>query len=289
MIVIGNDILKVSIAKAGAELQSIFNKQTELDYLWDGNPDFWPKKSPILFPVVGGLKEGSYQYNGKTYCFNRHGFAREMDFEVESQSPTSATFVLKTSDASLSVYPFYFKFSIIYTVKANELEVKYLIENKGTEVMFFSVGAHPAFRVPLTKKDKFDDYYLSFSETENAGIYPIASDGLILNTAVPLLENTKTLPLTKELFYNDALIFKELKSTSISILTKKNKHGLTVSYTGLPYMGIWSAKDADFVCIEPWLGIGDTESTTGKLVDKEGIQTLKEAESFNGSWSVTVF
>ena len=289
MIIIGNETLKVSIATLGAELQSIYNKQTGLEYLWDANPSFWPRRSPILFPVVGGIKDGGYDYNGKTYHFNRHGFAKEMDFEVESKSDNSVTLVLKTSTASLEMYPFYFKLSIIYTVKSNELEVKYLVENKGTDKMYFSVGAHPAFKVPLTDAEQYEDYYLSFSEEENAGIYPIAANGLILNTAVPFLENTNVLPLTKELFYNDALIFKDLKSTSISILNKNNKNGLTVSYEGMPYMGIWSFKNADFVCIEPWCGLGDTETTTGNIVDKEGINTLTEAESFTRSWKVALF
>ncbi len=289
MIILNNETLKVSIATLGAELQNIYNKQTGLEYLWDANPAFWPRRSPVLFPVVGGIKNGGYDYNGKTYHFNRHGFAKEMEFEVESKSESSATLVLKTSDASLNMYPFYFKFSIVYTIIGNELEVKYVVENKGTELMYFSVGAHPAFKVPLTANENYDDYYLSFSEEENAGIYPIASDGLILNSSVPYLENTNKLPLKKELFYNDALIFKDLKSTSISILNNNNKNGLTVSYEGMPYMGIWSFRDADFVCIEPWCGLGDTETTTGNIVDKEGIVVLKEAETFSRSWKVAVF
>ena len=289
MIILNNETLKVSIATLGAELQNIYNKQTGLEYLWDANPVFWPRRSPVLFPVVGGIKNGGYDYNGKTYHFNRHGFAKEMEFEVESKSESSATLVLKTSDASLNMYPFYFKFSIVYTIIGNELEVKYVVENKGTELMYFSVGAHPAFKVPLTANENYDDYYLSFSEEENAGIYPIASDGLILNSSVPYLENTNKLPLKKELFYNDALIFKDLKSTSISILNNNNKNGLTVSYEGMPYMGIWSFRDADFVCIEPWCGLGDTETTTGNIVDKEGIVVLKEAETFSRSWKVAVF
>ena len=289
MIIIGNETLNVSIATLGAELQSIYNKQTGLEYLWDANPAFWPRRSPVLFPVVGGIKNGGYDYKGKTYHFNRHGFAKEMEFSVENKSDISATFVLKTSDASLKMYPFYFKFFIVYSVKGNELEVKYVVENKGTELMYFSVGAHPAFKVPLTPNEKYDDYYLSFNEEEKAGIYPIAADGLILNSSVPCLEDTNELPLTKELFYNDALIFKNLKSTSISILNKNNSNGLTVSYEGMPYMGIWSFKNADFVCIEPWCGLGDTETSTGNIVDKEGINCLKEAEAFIISWKVALF
>ena len=289
MITISNETLTVSIAIMGAELQNIYNKQTGIEYLWDANPNFWPKKSPILFPVVGGLKDGSYTHNGATYHFNRHGFARESEFVVEKQTESSVTFVLETSSETLKLYPFQFKFSIIYSLTGNELKNTYLIENKGIEQLLFSVGAHPAFRVPLVEGEDFTDYYLAFNEEENAGIYPILEDGLISNISEPFFNSQKEFPLKKDLFYKDALIFKELKSTSISILSKKNKHGLKYSYENFPYMGIWNAKDADFVCIEPWCGLGDVESTTGILAEKEGINKLDAGGNFTRSWTVATF
>lgn len=288
MLTISNNILKVTIATEGAELQSVFNQTTGLEYLWDAKP-IWPKRSPILFPVVGGLKDGSYEYEGGTYYFNRHGFAREENFLVGAQSETSVTLYIETTPNTRKQYPFDFKFSITYTLKDAELEVSYLVENLGDGGLYFSVGAHPAFNVPLVPGDSYTDYYLSFSETENAGIYPIAADGLIENTPKAFLINTNQLPLTKSLFYNDALIFKELKSTSISILNHKNPHGLTLSYPNFPYMGIWSAKDSDFVCIEPWCGLGDTESTTKQLQEKEGIVLLGAKEQFSRSWVLSTF
>ncbi len=289
MITISNETLSVSIATMGAELQNIYNKQTGIEYLWDGNPDFWPKRSPVLFPVIGGLKYGSYIHDGATYHFNRHGFARESEFTVEQQTENSVTLVLETSDETLKVYPFQFKFSVTYSLSGGELKNTYLIENKGTEPLLFSVGAHPAFRVPLVEGEDFTDYYLAFNKEENAGIYPILEDGLISNSSVPFFNSTKELPIKKELFYKDALIFKELKSTAISIFSKKSKHGLTYNYENFPYMGIWNAKDADFICIEPWCGLGDVEDTTGILAEKEGINKLDAAGSFTRSWTVATF
>ena len=289
MITISNETLSVSIATMGAELQNVYNKQTGIEYLWDANPAFWPKTSPVLFPVIGGLKDGSYTHKGGTYSFNRHGFARESLFEVESQSESSVTLVLQTSEDTLKQYPFQFKFSITYSVSGGELKNTYLIENKGNEPLLFSVGAHPAFRVPLVEGEDFSDCYLAFNETENTGVYPILADGLISNTSVPFFDNTKELPLKKELFYKDALIFKELKSTAISILSKKSKHGITYSFENFPYMGIWNAKDANFVCIEPWCGLGDVEATTSVLSEKEGINSLAIGDSFTRSWSLATF
>ncbi|MBC7651313.1 MAG: aldose 1-epimerase family protein [Deinococcales bacterium] len=289
MITISNDILNVTIAAKGAELQSIYNKQTRLEYMWDADPNFWAKRSPVLFPIVGGLKNNSYEYNGKQYQLPRHGFARDMAFEVENQTENSVTFFIQSSAETLLIYPFEFKFSVVYTIKNNQLTVTYIVENKSKEKLYFSVGAHPAFKVPLVSGDSYTDYYLQFSNTETTGIYPLSTDGLIELEPLPMLDNTNQLPLTKQLFFKDALVFKTLQSTSISILNNKNTNGLKLSYQGFPYMGIWAAKNADFVCIEPWCGIADNVNTSGKLEEKDGINALDANENFTRSWVVELF
>ena len=289
MITISNDILNVTIAAKGAELQSIYNNQTRLEYMWDADPNFWAKRSPVLFPIVGGLKNNSYEYNGKQYQLPRHGFARDMVFEVGNQTENSVTFFIQSSAETLAVYPFEFKLSVVYIVENNQLTVKYIVENKCTETLYFSVGAHPAFKVPLVSGNSYTDYYLQFSNTETTGIYPLSADGLIELEPLPMLDNMNQLPLTKELFFKDALVFKTLKSTSISILNNKNTNGLKLNYQGFPYMGIWAAKNADFVCIEPWCGIADSVNTSGNLEEKDGINALDANENFTRSWVVELF
>lgn len=286
---LSNEHLSVSISDKGAELQSIVHNGTGFEYMWSGNPDFWAKKSPVLFPIVGGLKNNTYQYKGNNYVLGRHGFARERVFTVINQSANSILFSLASDTESLLVYPFQFIFQIGYQLDKNSIQVSYHIENTDTKELYFSVGAHPAFAVPFVTDTVFEDYYLQFSQPEHTGIWPLSPEGLIKEKAIPFFENQDKMGLQKSLFYGDALVFKSLRSDSISILSHKHTHGIKVYYQQFPYMGIWSAKDANFVCIEPWCGIADHVNTSGKIEEKEGIHSLKAGERCNRSWSVTVF
>ena len=286
---LSNEFLAVSISDKGAELQSIVHRSNGLEYMWSGNPEFWGKKSPVLFPIVGGLKNNCYQLNGNSYRLSRHGFARDAVFKIAEQTEDAVLFSLSADEKSFLVYPFSFAFFIGYRLKENTLSVTYRVENKDRQNMFFSVGAHPAFAVPFVPGTVFDDYYLQFNEKENTGIWPLSAEGLIREAPQPFFRNNDQIALHKSLFYGDALVFKSLRSTSISILSHKHAHGLCVSYSNFPYMGIWSAKDADFVCIEPWCGIADSVNASGKLEEKEGIHLLPAGESFERSWSVRLF
>ena len=289
MTLIENDILKVSIKTKGAELDSIYNKETNLEYMWSGDPAFWGKKSPVLFPVVGTLKNDIYYYNHKEYSLSRHGFAREMDFMVTAQTSSSAQFTLQSNEITFSKYPFSFRFDVIYSLKADKLVVNYKITNTGNDSLYFSVGGHPAFKVPLINDTVYNDYYLEFNRPETAGRWPISKDGLIESSPAPLLNNKNRLSLSKELFYNDALVFKNLVSDKISLRSEKITNGLEFDFAGFPYLGIWAAKNADFVCIEPWCGIADSVTSDQQIVDKEGINKLGAKEIFERSWSVRTF
>lgn len=289
MQIISNDILNIEISPNGAELQSILNTKTGIEYLWNADPNFWSKKSPVLFPIVGGLKNGSYQFNNMTYHLGRHGFARDRIFEVYHQSNDSITYVLKSNEETLSVYPFEFNFFVTYHLMGSQLTCTYKVENTGSQILYFSCGAHPAFKVPLTNDTVFEDWQLQFSSIENTPKYPLSAVGLIEEMPIACLENTNLLPLNKELFYTDALVFKNLQSNKISIVSTKSEHGLTMQFDGFPYYGIWSFKNANFVCLEPWCGIADGVKTNSKLEDKEGIYQLNINATWQRSWSVDLF
>jgi galactose mutarotase-like enzyme len=289
MFSIENDHLSVSIGATGAELKSLYNKSAGLEYMWDADPAFWAKTSPVLFPIVGCLKNDQYYFADKSYKLSRHGFAREMDFAVTDQTNSFITFTLTSSDATLKKFPFSFRFDIVYRITNDQLQVTYRVTNTGDESMYFSVGGHPAFKVPLIPGSDYTDYYLEFNNPENAGRWPISKEGLIETAPVPLLNNTRLLPLTKELFLNDAIVFKELDSTSVSLLSNRSPHGLQFDFNGFPYLGIWAAKNADFVCIEPWCGIADPVTSNQQLTGKEGINILSAGDVFERSWGVKVF
>lgn len=284
-----NDRLRIVIDPKGAELKSIFRKDLGLEYMWNGDPAFWAKTSPVLFPIVGTLKENTYYYKGLAYQLSRHGFARDLVFDVTNQRQDSITFSIKSNEDTLTIYPFSFTFSITYTLTGDELSVEYRVHNNGEEAMFFSVGGHPAFKVPLVEGTHYEDYRLVFEKEEDAGRWPISNEGLIEKTPQPLLQQTRELPITKELFSKDALVFKHLQSQWVELSSEKTPHGLWFSFPGFAYLGLWAAPGADFVCIEPWCGIADSVDANQQLPDKEGILQLPPKEEFQRQWSVQVY
>lgn len=289
MFILENEILKVEIASKGAELQSILNAVTGIEYLWNGNPAFWSKRSPVLFPIVGSLKNNTYFYQGKSYQLSRHGFARDMEFEVEKQNQKEITLLLRSNVETKKNYPFDFEFRIKYQILGDELSTEYLITNTGKGLLIFSVGGHPAFRLPLTTDTNFDDYYLKFEETENLSRWPISNDGLIQTQPVPILADTNRLNLKKSLFYQDALVFKYPASSDISLISGKTRHGILFQMGEFPFLGIWSSKDADFICLEPWCGIADSVTSDQQLEHKEGMEKTAPGKVFSRQWRVKFF
>jgi galactose mutarotase-like enzyme len=173
-------------------------------------------------------------------------------------------------------------------LEANKLSVTYRIVNKSKRILYASVGAHPAFKVPLQNGLNYEDYYLEFSKNEIAGRYPINPAGLIVSPATPYLDGHR-LPLQKSFFYQDALVFKELSSEAMTLRSDKSPHGLTMTYEGFPFFGIWAAKDADFVCLEPWCGIADGEDAGVDFTKKEGILKIGVGKIVEKTWEIEVF
>ena len=278
---IKNSILTAEIKHFGAELISLKTNQNK-EYIWEGNPEFWGKHSPILFPIVGTLKDNSFYYNGMEYHLSRHGFARDMEFELIDVTQNSATFSIQSFEETLKVYPFEFELQLIYTLEENNLSIAYKVINKGKSTMPFSIGAHPAFALP----NHFENYAIAFEKEESLEYYLLEND-LISNQTKKLEVQNKQIPLNYELFKKDALIFKTLQSNSLTILENENPI-LRVHFEDFPSLGIWTKMNAPFLCIEPWFGYSDTNENSGNLFEKEGIQVLESNATFHSKFSIEI-
>ena len=287
-IYIENEHLRASFASKGAELQRITGVDSGTEYLWSGDADYWPKFSPILFPIIGALKENTYQFEVEKYILPRHGFARDMDFEVEKLSELEILFTLKSSTETLKVYPFEFKLGLRYKIFGAKVCCTYEVINPADKELLFSIGGHPAFAAPLNKQGDYNDYFLQFN-ADDALTFHVIEDNLISNKTITLNLENKRLYLKHELFYNDALVIKSLKSNSISLMNTKTYNGINFKFENFPYFGIWAAKDADFVCLEPWCGIADSVNHNQQLRDKEGVITLSPHGQWQRMWQVTCF
>lgn len=288
MVTIENSKLKAVISPKGAELQSLVNKEAGIEYMWGGNAAYWSKHSPVLFPIVGTLKNDTYFYKDEVYHLPRHGFARERVFLKDQVSMQEAVFTLTQDADTLAVYPFAFILKLRYQLADDKLTVTYEVSNSGYDELLFSVGAHPAFAVPMVKGTDYADYFLQFNAIESLNRWKL-ENGLIANYAEPLPAENGRLPLQHDLFYEDAIVLKNMRSNHITIGCTKHAHGIHFHFNDFPFFGIWAAKDADFVCLEPWCGIADGVDHNQQLKDKEGIINLPANTNWQRSWTVECF
>lgn len=284
-----NNHLKITIKNAGAELTSIVSKENGMEYLWEGNPDFWGRHSPVLFPVVGGLKNNTYFIDNKSYELPKHGFARDSLFELIESSEENKVFELTTLNETLKMYPYRFTLQIRYTLQKNTLTVDFNVVNTDEKTMYFSIGAHPAFNCPLVSNTNFSDYYIDFEHEENCKQLFVNTTTALIDTSKTTTKTFRSIPLDFSLFDNDALIFERLKSKSVSLKSSKHNNGITVTAEGWDYFAFWTKNNAPFLCFEPWMGIADFDTTNQHLEQKTGIKKLSTGENYHKSYSITFF
>ena len=284
---ITDGIAEAVIDSHGAELKSLKFLKTNEEFMWNADPKFWGRTSPVLFPIVGGLKDDKYSYHGTTYEMGQHGFARDNKFKAISQEDTKIVFLFESTEETLKKYPFKFKFYIKYSLENGELSIEYRVENLSHEEMYFSIGAHPAFATPVDKDIKISDYYLEFEKNETASILPLEGRNISRNT-IKFLENSKKIELTEDLFKDNALIFKGLDSKNVSLRCKKNTRAVTMDYSGFEYIAFWNKVGAEFVCLEPWNGIADFVDASGRLEEKDGILKLEGQGKYRAGLKIEV-
>ena len=281
VITLSNSQISVAIKTLGAELCSIKNKLNR-EFMWEGNPNFWGKHSPVLFPIVGTLKNNTFYHNDTKYTLTRHGFARDMEFELIEKTEDSATFSIQSNSATLPNYPFEFELQIQYKLINTNIEIDYKVVNKDNSEIPFSIGAHPAFALPSS----FEDYSLDFEKVEPLE-HTLLENDLVSQQTEKIHTDTNRVPLTYELFKRDALIFKKLQSNSLTII-EEEKPILKVHFQDFPSLGIWTKVGAPFICIEPWFGYSDTTESNGNLFEKEGVIVLHSNATFQAKFSIEI-
>ncbi|MFD1672262.1 aldose 1-epimerase family protein [Agrilactobacillus yilanensis] len=293
MVTIENGFLKATVATHGAELQSLFDKNAEIEHLWQGDAKSWARQAPVLFPIVGKLKDDQYTYQGQTYHMTQHGFARDRDFEIISQTETEVVLELQDDAQSRAMYPFAFKLRVRYALINNLLKVRYTVENPSdSELLYYSVGGHPGFSVPFIPDTTYEDYYLRFAPRKSRIKIPIGETGQIDFDHRTLAATDVDIALNHELFKKDAWILETLGADdTFQIKTDKSDHYVELTVSEGPYAGIWSSYPAagDFVCIEPWWGIADDEQATGDYTEKLGIRTLQPKAHYTSRYRIGIF
>ena len=274
LITIKSEELTVEISTLGAELRRIYDtKGTE--FLWDGNPEFWTGRAPILFPICGGLKNGRYSYGGKEYQLTKHGFARRSEFETETVDESSAVFLLKSSAETKASYPFDFEFRVSYKLKGRSLSVKYSVTNPSDGEILFSFGSHEAYACP----DGIENYEIEFEKEETLDSLSIV-DNLLTGESVPIMKNKTTLPLDYKYFEIDALCFKDIKSRKVSLNHKLSDRKTVIEFDDFEYFLLWTKPKAGYLCIELNAGIDDIVGSSYELSEKAGIIRLNGKETF---------
>lgn len=285
---IRNEELTVTMARHGAEMKSVKDNRTGEEYLWCGNPEYWKRTSPVLFPLVGNYKNKETIYKGKRYQMTQHGFARDMDFEPESAEEDEIWFVLSDTEETKKSYPFSFRLHVGYRLSGRTVTVLWKVENTNEEEMYFSIGGHPAFNCPTGGKGKQTDYRIRF-DTEKTLISSVIGEGGLLNgekAAYPL-EN-REMPVTEDLFAKDALVIEGNQAQEASLIDPEGRAYVTVAFDA-PLFGIWAPKGgkAPFICIEPWYGRCDRADFDQELCRREWGNVLEAGAVFEKSYQIT--
>ena len=294
-----NEALSISVDSRGAELKSLKRKDTGIEYMWCGDAKYWGRTSPILFPFVGGVKDKVYRTQGKTWPMTQHGFARDMEFTLLSQSEHSSSehslsadeiwFHLCSSEETLAKYPYEFTLKLGYRIQGNRVTVLWQVENPGKEVLHFSIGGHPAFNCPIEEGVRQTDYLLDFGNVDKVVSTKISKNGLALAEKETYTLDNGKLPISEHLFDNDALVIEGNQTDTAALCRADGTRYVTITMDA-PLFGIWSppGKQAPFVCIEPWHGRCDSENFQGTLEERQWGNQVNPGETWKASYTIEV-
>ncbi len=286
---ISNEQIRVSVSDIGAEMTSIQSGGAE--YLWNGDARYWDEQAPVLFPYVGRFTEGKYTLDGKLYEMNIHGFAGKMPFRAALQEPHRIVFQMSDTKETYASYPFRFLLEIEYVLSEHTIGITYRVTNRTDQTMYFGIGGHPGFCVPLEEKLCFSDYYLEFGGRccpQRVG-HTSACFLSGINTCFPLEDGGRTLPLSHGLFDDDAIVLKDM-ADEVTLKSDKGTRQVKVSYPHFPYLGIWHAPktEAPYVCIEPWTSLPSRQDIIEEFRCKSDLLRLPSHGQYFNEWKITI-
>ena len=284
--VLENEQLQVKVNSLGAELTSVKCKKTGLEYLWQGDEASWESQAPVLFPSVGRMKNFEYYYKGQRYDMPLHGFARDNEFCVKEE-PGKLTFTLTQNAESMKIYPFEFLLEVIFTLDGNRLYTEYRVTNpSASEELHFGIGGHPGFNVPLAPGTRFDDYYLEFEGFDSLTHNDFTDRGQLIDKTVQIPLQNSRLPISYRVLEElRTLLLVNTPVKKVAIKSDKCSQYVCMEYDAA-HFAVWSSP-APFVCLEPWDGLPDHDSTNGDITTKFGNHTLPPGQQKSFKHDVT--
>ena len=287
---ISNQSLCLQVETLGAEMTSI-RSADGTEYLWQGDPKYWPNQAPNLFPFIGRLSNGKYQYEGTPYSMRIHGFAAVSEFVPVVQEEDRLVLELRDNAQTYSQYPVHFVYRITYELHNNVIIISNRAENLDCKVMSFAVGGHPGFRVPIEEGESFEDYSLSFANPCTPDRIGFTDpDVLVSGINKPMqLEEGRKISLTHDVFDDDAIIMQNM-DREITLSSCKSSRSVTVSYPDFPYLGLWHMPhtDAPYVCIEPWTSIPGRQDVMEELTQRSDMIHLYPDEVYEANWTISI-
>lgn len=289
--ILKNENLEVTLSSKGGEMISVKgNDGTE--YVWFGDEKYWGEHAPTLFPFVGRLTDGKYSLDDKIYPMTIHGFFKDTEMEVAEKTERSVTFKQSGPVKSeANEYDRKFETLLSYTLEKDTLKITFSVKNLDERTMYFGYGGHPGFNVPLKEGLDFTDYRLEFSENANPISIGLSKTCYIEGADVPyVLENDTTLPLKHDLFDHDAIVLRNM-AREVTLKSDKDPHGVTVTYPGMPYLGIWHCPltEAPYVCIEPWVTLPSRQDVVEKFEERHDMIALANGKTYRNNWQIRFF
>lgn len=284
---ISNDSLIVDVSSSGAELQSV-RSVTGHEYLWQGDPEIWSGRAPNLFPFVARLHDGMYSLDGKQYEMKIHGFVKSMELSCVEHSENIIVFELLSNEETLKQYPRLFRFLVKYELKGKKLEISYIVDNLDSKMMYFGLGGHPGFNIPIDPENTFEDYSVVFSEPSKPRRVIFSENIFVDHYEDYPLAGGNTLPLKHDLFDLDAIVLTDVPH-SLKLISKKGGTSICIEFPGMDYVGFWHKPktEAPYVCVEPWVSLPGDEYKPTVFEEKDDLVKLEPGKTYINTWSIS--